>query len=216
MEQGRPTKYRPGHDHRAYKAASAGFTDKEIADLFEISVSTFNKWKQDFPNFSESLKQGKDFFDAGKVENALLNRALGMKIKEVQTSLDKQGNPIQHKTKIIEKEIPPDVKACTYWLDRRLYKRWRIDNEVIIKDSRPDLTKLTDDELELFGQLLPGTQRRQMLNMERPILVQEVANILGLKLEEVGLITIDGVQSDKEDTVKPGSRLCFFPPMSGG
>ena len=71
-------------------------------------------------------------------------------------------------------------------------------------------------EIELFGQLLPGTQRRQMLNMERPVLVQEVANILGLKLEEVGLITIDGVQSEKEDAVKPGGRLCFFPPMSGG
>ena len=68
----------------------------------------------------------------------------------------------------------------------------------------------------MFGQLLPGAQRRQILNMERPVLVQEVANILDLKMEEVGLITIDGVQSDKEDTVKPGSRLCFFPPMSGG
>ena len=71
-------------------------------------------------------------------------------------------------------------------------------------------------EIELFGQLLPGAQRRQMLIMERPILVQEIANTLGLKLEEVGLITIDGVQSEKESSVKPGSRLCFFPPMSGG
>jgi len=71
-------------------------------------------------------------------------------------------------------------------------------------------------EIELFGQLLPGTQRRQMMTMTRPVSVQEVANILGLKLEEVGLITIDGVQSEKEDTVKPGCRLCFFPPMSGG
>ena len=71
-------------------------------------------------------------------------------------------------------------------------------------------------EIELFGQLLPGTQRRQMLNMERLVSVQEVANILGLNLEEVGLITIDGVQSDKGDSVKPGCRLCFFPPMSGG
>ena len=71
-------------------------------------------------------------------------------------------------------------------------------------------------EVELFGQLLPGAQRRQILNVECPVLVQEVANLLGLRLEDVGLITIDGVQSDKEDTVKPGSRLCFFPPMSGG
>ena len=71
-------------------------------------------------------------------------------------------------------------------------------------------------EIELFGQLLPSMQRHQILNMERPVSVQEVANTLDLNLEEVGLITIDGVQSEKEDAVKPGSRLCFFPPMSGG
>ena len=71
-------------------------------------------------------------------------------------------------------------------------------------------------EIELFGQLLPSAQRRQMLNVKHLKSVQEVANTLGLNLEEVGLITIDGVQSEKEDAVEPGNRLCFFPPMSGG
>ena len=71
-------------------------------------------------------------------------------------------------------------------------------------------------EIELFGQLLPNVQRHQRLKMKHPVSVQEVANILGLNLVEVGLITIDGVQSEKEDSVKPGCRLCFFPPMSGG
>jgi hypothetical protein len=52
--------------------------------------------------------------------------------------------------------------------------------------------------------------------MERPVLVREVANTIGLKPEEVGLITIDGVQSEMEDSVEPGCRLCFFPYMSGG
>jgi hypothetical protein len=71
-------------------------------------------------------------------------------------------------------------------------------------------------EVELFGQLLPGAERRQFLSAERPILVREVANIIGLEPEEVGLITIDGVQSEMEDSVEPGCRLCFFPYMSGG
>lgn len=71
-------------------------------------------------------------------------------------------------------------------------------------------------EVEIFGQLSPHIKRHQFLNMGRPVLVKEVANILGLKPEEVGLITIDGVQSDMEDSVRPGSRLCFFPYMSGG
>lgn len=71
-------------------------------------------------------------------------------------------------------------------------------------------------EIELFGQLLPQTKRSQTLSMKRPVLVQEIANIIGLPQEEVGLITIDGVQSEMDDLVKPGSRLCFFPYMTGG
>lgn len=71
-------------------------------------------------------------------------------------------------------------------------------------------------EVEIFGQLSPLTERRQFLSMEHPALVREVANIIGLKPEEVGLITIDGVQSEMDDPVEPGCRLCFFPYMSGG
>lgn len=71
-------------------------------------------------------------------------------------------------------------------------------------------------EVEIFGQLLPNTERCQVIEMKKPVLVLEVANLLGLKPEEVGLITIDGVQSQIEDIVDPGCRLCFFPHMSGG
>ena len=71
-------------------------------------------------------------------------------------------------------------------------------------------------EVEIFGQLLPLTERRQHLEVKRPVLVREVANTLRLMPEEVGLITIDGVQSEMEDYVEPGCRLCFFPHMTGG
>jgi hypothetical protein len=63
---------------------------------------------------------------------------------------------------------------------------------------------------------LPLTERRQLLRTKKPVSVREVANIIGLNPEEVGLITIDGVQSEMEDSVEPGCRLCFFPYMSGG
>jgi hypothetical protein len=71
-------------------------------------------------------------------------------------------------------------------------------------------------EVEIFGQLLPLTERRQYLDIKRQVPVREVANLLGLKAEEVGLITIDGVQSEMDDFVEPGCRLCFFPYMTGG
>jgi len=71
-------------------------------------------------------------------------------------------------------------------------------------------------EVEIFGQLLPLTERRQYIKVKSPLLVQEVADSIGLNPEEVGLITIDGVQSEMEDSVEPGCRLCFFPYMTGG
>lgn len=71
-------------------------------------------------------------------------------------------------------------------------------------------------EVELFGQLLPDEQRRQNIGLKHPLLVRDIANMLGLPPEEVGLITIDGVQSEMNDLVKPGCRLCFFPHMTGG
>lgn len=71
-------------------------------------------------------------------------------------------------------------------------------------------------EVELFGQLLPGVQRRQIIHLEGSAYVHDVANELGLNPDEIGLITIDGVQSELEDLVNPGCRLCFFPYMSGG
>lgn len=71
-------------------------------------------------------------------------------------------------------------------------------------------------DVELFGQLIQNKQRRQALNLISPVLIRDVITMLGLKEEEIGLITVDGVQSELEDLVHPGSRLCFFPPMSGG
>ncbi|MBE0685893.1 MAG: MoaD/ThiS family protein [Anaerolineaceae bacterium] len=71
-------------------------------------------------------------------------------------------------------------------------------------------------DVELFGLLYQNKQRRQALNLIRPTLIRDVINMLGLKEEEIGLITVDGVQSEPEDLVHPGNRLCFFPPMSGG
>lgn len=71
-------------------------------------------------------------------------------------------------------------------------------------------------DVELFGQLAPNVQRRQTLNLESPASVSEVAVCLGVNPEEIGLVTINGVQSYMQDEVPLTCRLCFFPPMSGG
>ncbi len=70
--------------------------------------------------------------------------------------------------------------------------------------------------VELFGQLVQGTQRCQSLTLDRPMKVREVASLLEIDTECIGLIAIDNVQCELDDWVPQDCRLCFFPPMSGG
>ena len=71
-------------------------------------------------------------------------------------------------------------------------------------------------EVELFGQFASGAERRQTLILDQPTRVGEVADRLELNADTIGLVVIDGIQSDIDDLVPPTCRLCFFPPASGG
>ncbi len=71
-------------------------------------------------------------------------------------------------------------------------------------------------DVELFGQLSPDIPRRLDLRMNRSMTVKEVAILLGVDPQEVGLVVINGIVSQMQDTVPLDCRLCFFPPMSGG
>ena len=70
--------------------------------------------------------------------------------------------------------------------------------------------------VELFGQLSPDLPRRHSLNLPPKATVQEAAALLGLNFEDIGMITIDGVQSEMSDTLPSDCRLCFFTYLSGG
>ncbi|PHM57014.1 terminase [Xenorhabdus sp. KK7.4] len=72
----RPTKYQEAYAEQARKLCLLGYTDKELADFFEVSESTLNNWKHDHPGFLESLKKGKQVAD-GEVAAKLFHRATG-------------------------------------------------------------------------------------------------------------------------------------------
>ena len=46
--------------------------------------------------------------------------------------------------------------------------------------------------------------------------VQQVAALVDVNPDEVGLIVMNGILSDMPDLVPSDCRLCFFPPLSGG
>jgi hypothetical protein len=46
--------------------------------------------------------------------------------------------------------------------------------------------------------------------------IQDAVDQLGVIPDEIGLITINGVQSEMNDRLPPDCRLCLFPYLSGG
>ena len=124
-KRGNPTLYTEELNEKAYLLALAGKTDKQIAEYFSVADRTLSYWKSEHPDFLQSIKKGKDEFDSGRVENALLQRALGYEIKETIQSTDENGKVRRRGAKVITKQVLPDVGAICFWLKNRRYDRWK-------------------------------------------------------------------------------------------
>lgn len=119
---GRPTKFKIEYIEQAKKLGMHGFTDSQLANFFKVNPDTIAEWKKVYPEFSESLRQGKEDAD-NEVEKALYKRATGH-LKKVQ-KLDKFGAVVD-----TLEEVSPDSLSCVYWLNNRRPDRWRQKNEV--------------------------------------------------------------------------------------
>ena len=120
MQEGRPTKYDPKINRMVEKFCKLGATDKEIAELLDVSESTLYLWKNEHPEFSEALKKGKTLADA-EVAEKLFCRAIGYSHPEVDIKVV-DGEIIQTK---LTKHYPPDTAAAIFWLKNRQKKKWR-------------------------------------------------------------------------------------------
>lgn len=118
---GRPSKYDPAKTpEQAYKLCLLGATDKELADFFGVAESTLNKWKVDYPEFSEALNRGKVEADA-RVAQSLYHRALGY--EHPDTDIRVVNGEIVITPTI--KRYPPDTAAAIFWLKNRQRGKWR-------------------------------------------------------------------------------------------
>ena len=119
---GRPTKYRADYAEQVYKLCLLGATDEQIADFFDVAVSTVFKWVDEHPKFSEARRNGKLAADANVAE-ALYHRALGFEHEE-EKIFQYEGDPVRVQTR---KKYPPDTAAAFIWLKNRA--GWRDKQE---------------------------------------------------------------------------------------
>ena len=133
MSAGRPSDYDSEKTPKqAKKACLMGATDKDLADFFGVSETTINNWKNEHPEFLESIREGKDVADA-KVAKSLYERALGYEHPEVHVS------NYQGKITLTEltKHYPPETTAAILWLKNRQSGKWRDRREVTGAGGKP-------------------------------------------------------------------------------
>lgn len=113
--------------------ARDGLTDEQISIKMGINPATLYEWKKKYPEFSESLKKGKEVVDR-MVENALLKRALGYSYTETTKEyVVEKGEMII--TKEVIKEVIPDTTAQIFWLKNRKPNEWRNNPEAGINNN---------------------------------------------------------------------------------
>jgi hypothetical protein len=117
---GRPTDFRPEFCEQAEKLCKLGATDKQLAEFFGKSVATINTWKNEHPEFLESLKAGKDFADMA-VASALYRKATGY-TTEVEKVI---GTGENQEIRTIKVSFEPDTTAAIFWLKNRRRDHWR-------------------------------------------------------------------------------------------
>jgi hypothetical protein len=126
---GRPPKFKEEYKEQALKLCSKGFTDSDLANFWNVDERTVNNWKTKYPEFFQSLKDGKQFCDE-EIEKSLFNRAKGYTVKEVRSDANGGSETV--------KELPPDTTACIFWLKNRKPKEWRdkVETDITTKGDK--------------------------------------------------------------------------------
>ncbi|MPN07006.1 hypothetical protein SDC9_154265 [bioreactor metagenome] len=117
--------------YRSEMAAIAGTLNRsgvdmhEIADILGVEPEMMERWRRRHAELDEALKAVPA---AGRVEAALLKRALGFRQEEASSEelVDKKSGELLEvlKRRVITKEVPPDVRALLFWLKNRCPERW--------------------------------------------------------------------------------------------
>lgn len=115
----------------------------EIAEKLGLSRTTVFKYQNDYADFANALKKGKEIVDS-EVENSLVKECIGYTYDETTTTttaiVDKETGQITSLEKIETKKTTkyarPSVTAIAYYLNNRLPNKWK--NKVVVDAEGDD------------------------------------------------------------------------------
>ena len=133
MPGGRPTLYKPENADIARLACMLGAANDALAERFEVSPRTIDNWIATIPEFNAAVRQGRQVADESVV-SALFARATGMERKMTRVFCH-NGQPV---TASYTVELPPDVRACIFWLRNRRPQQWRENRPLVDEADEAD------------------------------------------------------------------------------
>ncbi len=143
--RGRPTKYNASWAPRmALIMASSGMIDKDMAESMGVHKSTFDKWKNDHPEFRKALTKGKEGPNE-ELEAALFKSGKGYFVDEVTQYHDTDGNETGGVT--TRKWIKPDGTCLIFALTNRKPDDWKRMKQVEIHATIEETGKTIADAL---------------------------------------------------------------------
>ena len=125
-----PGKYRPKYAELAYKLAQLGIPHKQIAEILEISESTFYEWQGRHAGFKTALKAGMALADAN-VANSVYRGAVGYSHHHEEIKVI--GEEVVRVPTM--KHYPPNAHLATFWLKNRQPELWKEKVEIVEKPS---------------------------------------------------------------------------------
>lgn len=131
------------HCPAAFYLVFTGHTEEEVAKKLKVSYRTLCYWKKLYPEFLQALKTEVHNL-LGQVSSALLKKALGMTVVDVEEWTEDVVNPrtgeivTLKKRKEITKTIPPDVGAINTVLANRDFGIWRRSDPPAPKNGDSD------------------------------------------------------------------------------
>ena len=123
----------------ARQACMLGATNEILAERFEVCRRTIDNWIATIPDFSDAVRQGREVADEAVV-SALFARATGMEQKMTKVFCHR-GQPVTANYTV---QLPPDVRACIFWLRNRRPEQWR-ENRPLVEEADEDWVRQLDE-----------------------------------------------------------------------
>lgn len=160
-KRGRKTKYSESFVEEFLGYIREGDTEKAAAERAGVSVSSLEKWKGEYAEFSQELKrvhQEVDRMMVQEVEKSLYRRALGYQYDEKKITNDKDGLSVTMTTK----EVVPDVGAIVFVLTNRAPDRWKNkqvqESKVDISGSGLKIEVMDDETAKVLKRIADGDE----------------------------------------------------------